>query len=184
VPVPGVSAVTAALSVTPLRDGRFFFYGYLPSRQGERQRALAALRSFSGGSLVFFESPRRLEKALHDILEILGDRQIVMAREMTKIHEEFLRGSVREVLGAIRGKAVKGEVTLIIGSGEGSGSGAAGAEKLVREESIQEHFERIRIAGGLSDKEAMRQVARERGISRRDVYRALLEQKSDLHKQD
>ena len=144
VPIPGASAVTALLSASGFAPGPFTFIGFLPHRQGPRRRLLEALRH-EPRALLFFESPRRLAAALRDALEILGDRPAFLGREMTKVHEEFRSGTLREILAAFAGREIRGEVAFL-------------------------------VAGGLDRKEAMRRVARERGVSRRDVYREVLEE--------
>jgi 16S rRNA (cytidine1402-2'-O)-methyltransferase len=175
VPIPGVSAPAAALSVSPLPRGRYHFYGFLPSRAGERRKALAALRHLAGEAIVFFESPRRLAGALADIIEILGDGDAVLAREMTKIHEEFLRGRASEILEKVRGKEVLGEITLIV---TGIENAPQQEERAHAGESLTSHVERLEKEKNLSRKDAMRQAARERGLSRRRVYQELLKEKS------
>jgi len=113
VPIPGPSAVIAALSVSGLPTDAFFFKGFLPHKSTKRRGLLEQLKE-SRETLIFYESPHRIIEALKDILDILGNREIVLARELTKIYEEVLRGSVSEIQSQITGKKIRGEITLII----------------------------------------------------------------------
>ena len=179
VPLPGPSAVSTLLSASGFQGGPFTFVGFLPHRRGERQRALQSLR-LEVRPLLFFESPRRLRDTLEDALGILGDREAFLGREMTKIHEEYLAGPLSSVLAAFAGRAVKGEVAFLI----------AGADEatLRSEEVSRAHGERPQpspavavralIAAGWDRKEAMRRIARERGLSRREIYKELLQEAS------
>jgi len=112
-PIPGPSAVIAALAVSGLPTDRFLFLGFLPKKPGKRRKALKDHQDFSG-TIVLYESPYRLIKCLQDILGTLGDRKIVVARELTKIYEEVVRGKTSEVLKKFGQKAPKGEVVILI----------------------------------------------------------------------
>lgn len=111
--IPGPSAVTAALAGSGSQADRFLFYGFLPHKSGQRRKALLALAPLPY-ALVFFESPYRLLRALGDIEEILGNRQMVVARELTKKFEEFIRGDLASVRKRLEPRTIKGEITLII----------------------------------------------------------------------
>ncbi|HEV8701259.1 MAG TPA: 16S rRNA (cytidine(1402)-2'-O)-methyltransferase [Candidatus Polarisedimenticolia bacterium] len=178
VPVPGASALTALLSVSGFDPGPFTFIGFLPPRQGERRRALQALRS-EPRPLVFFESPRRLVTMLADALEALGDREAVLGREMTKVHEEFVAGTLGSIRASFAGRPLKGEIALLVA---GAPADAAARELpaggALPRESIAARVRRHTEAG-LARKEAMRRVARETGLSRRDVYRDMLRERED-----
>ena len=117
VPIPGVSALAAALSVSGLPLDRFVFEGFLPARQAARRRRLLELAA-TGYSIIIYESPRRILATLSDLSEILGDRNVVVAREITKIYEEFLRGKASEVATSLRNRDVRGEITLLVEGGE------------------------------------------------------------------
>jgi 16S rRNA (cytidine1402-2'-O)-methyltransferase len=117
VPVPGVSALATALSVSGLSLDRFIFEGFLPPRQAARRKRLLELAG-TGYPMIIYESPRRILSTLSDLVDVLGDRQIIVAREMTKIHEEFLRGMASEIVKALQGRELKGEITLLIEGGE------------------------------------------------------------------
>jgi 16S rRNA (cytidine1402-2'-O)-methyltransferase len=162
IPVPGPSAVVAALAAAGLGIDSFYFGGFLPAKSGQRARVLEAL-SAETATMVFYEAPHRILEALADVERILGPRPVVVARELTKVHEEFLRGTAAEVRAALHSRAaVKGEITLVIGRGEeGAPEGSGSIEEAV------EACER----GGLSRMDAIKEVARQRGLSKREVYR-------------
>src|SRR5262249_9254382 len=113
VPIPGASAITTLLSVSGFNPQPFTFVGFLPHRKGERRRVLRALRQ-EPRPLLFFESPRRCIVALTDALEILGDREICLARELTKIHEEFVTGTIGAALESLSRRALRGEVAFLL----------------------------------------------------------------------
>lgn len=168
VPVPGPSAVLAALVASGLRTDRFVFEGFLPRRG--RKRALEALRA-EQRTVVLFESPQRLTATLDDILEVLGDRRVAVARELTKHFEEVYRGTVSTARVHFETRPPKGEITLVLegaAGGEAETADAADPETLAAEvAALQER--------GWSRPEALREVARRYGMRRRDVYRRLLE---------
>src|SRR5947208_5568434 len=118
IPIPGASALTAVLSAGGLPTDRFVFDGFLPAKKQERRARLRALSSETR-TLVIYEAPHRLTETLNDLVEILGDRETVLAREVSKVHEEFLRGRLTEVAKQIAGREIKGELTLLIGGSRG-----------------------------------------------------------------
>ena len=161
VPLPGPSAVVAALSASGLPTDSFLFHGFLPAKAGQRRKALEELAS-AGMSLVFYEAPHRILDTLRDIHAVLGACPIVLARELTKLHEEFLRGTAAELLEILRTRgAARGEFTLIVGK-----SVAVPEEAGTIEEAVQEL-----IRNGVPRMDALKQVARRRGLSKREVYR-------------
>lgn len=168
VPIPGPSAVIASLSVSGLPTDSFVFYAFLPSRSGKRKQFLESI-SREGRTMVFYESPNRLISSLHDIHTILGDRKVVIFRELTKIYEEAFRGSVSTVLDSLRERKIKGEITLLI----------AGAEKSAPEFSpkkIRERFKALRMDATLSTRDIVDVIAEEMGLPRKEVYRVALQQ--------
>ena len=178
VPVPGPSALTVLLSVGGFDPGPFTFIGFLPARRGERRRALLALRA-EPRPLVFFESPRRLVAALADAIETLGNREAVLGREMTKVHEEFVAGTLESIHSRFAGGLPKGEIALLVaGAPAGSAAGGLAAGGNSPGESIADRVRR-HTGAGLDRKEAMRRVARETGMSRRDVYREMLRDRGE-----
>lgn len=163
VPVPGPSAVIAALSTSGLPTHRFTFEGFVPSRARERRNWLLSLRD-ELRTWVCFESARRLLATLSDMNDILGSRQLVVARELTKVHEEFLRGSAAEIGRSLaaRRETVRGEVTLVV-------QGASPREKPEVSLRWQEEMEKA-LASGLTLRDAARLVAERCQVSRREAY--------------
>jgi 16S rRNA (cytidine1402-2'-O)-methyltransferase len=174
IPIPGPSAVIAALSASGLPTDSFLFAGYLPPRRGARRSRLQELAPLRC-TLVFYEAPHRLLSALGDMLAVLGPRKACLAREITKVHEEWKRGTIAEILESMASRErILGEITIVVDRGTDS------ALPRPRPDSIQEHIEQvISTGGGVSSKEALKEVARQRGITRRDAYRQLLEEKTN-----
>jgi 16S rRNA (cytidine1402-2'-O)-methyltransferase len=163
-PVPGPSAALSALAASGLPTHAFYFGGFLPSKPGQRAKALEALVDETA-TLVFYEAPHRLLETLEAIETALGPRPVVVARELTKIHEEFLRGTAAEILAQLTARdSVKGEVTLLIGKAE-----APAPDETPVEEAV-ESLERA----GVARMDAIKQVARRRGLSKREIYEQLL----------
>ena len=163
VPVPGASALVTALSVSGLPTDSFAFYGFLPSRSGKRRQFLSTIMD-EAKTLVFYESPKRLIESLRDIGEVLGDRKIVVLREMTKVFEEIMRGTVEEVINQLQGRVVKGEVTLVIGRKEKLPSSFSDDEILVK-------FEELWKGSESSRRDIIEKIAKELGIPKKRVYR-------------
>ena len=157
IPVPGPSSVLAALVASGIEPLPFCFYGFLP-RGGERRRLLESLKGRTE-TLVFFESPNRLLDTLRDMLEVLGDRRCCVAREITKVHEEFVRGSISEVISCLEGREVLGEVCLVV---EGC------RENLPGEDWVDAAL-RLRRSG-FSARDVAKAVSAIFGVSKREVY--------------
>src|SRR6202162_6241139 len=172
VPIPGASAFLAALVASGLPTDSFRFSGFLPAKRGERRAALEAIKT-SPRTQVFYEAPHRIVEALSDVVEILGSaRHVVVAREVTKLHEEFLRGRAGDVLETLKSRdGVKGEITLLIGKPEEATHGAADAPSA--RFSIRQRVEQIMAEEKVDEKAALKKVARERGISKSEAYREL-----------
>jgi 16S rRNA (cytidine1402-2'-O)-methyltransferase len=170
VPVPGASAFLAALVASGLTTDSFRFYGFLPSKHGERRAVLEAIKS-SPQTQVFYEAPHRIVETLEDVVEVLGaGRNIVIAREVTKLHEEFLRGGAAEVLGNLKSReSVKGEITLLIGKSED----AHGAADAPVRQSVRERVELLMAEEKIDEKAALKRVAKERGVSKSEAYREM-----------
>ena len=160
--VPGPSAVIAALVVSGMPTDRFVFEGFLPRKQGERERRLAELAP-DRRTLIVFESPIRVQILLRDVMVAFGDRQIVIARELTKLHEEVIRGSVSEVLSKLGDVELKGEVVVVI----------HGADEAVHDLAACIEEARELLAEGLRKRDAARAVADRRGVSANDIYAGL-----------
>jgi 16S rRNA (cytidine1402-2'-O)-methyltransferase len=173
VPVPGASAAITALTASGLATDRFYFGGFLPHKKSAR-RARLQEASTVNATLVFYEAPHRLLASLEDMIEILGDRQACLARELTKIYEEFLCARLAIIHGEMKSRPqVRGEITLVI---DRDGPKPA-AGTLEWPASISAHLEQEMQKTGASKKEALKTIARRRGISRRDAYQQLLREK-------
>lgn len=168
VPVPGASAFLSALVASGLATDSFRFSGFLPSKQGARRTLLEAVRH-SPRTQIFYEAPHRIVEALQDIVELLGpDRHVVVAREVTKLHEEFLRGRAEDLLATLKKRGeVKGEITLLIGK--------AGGPELPQPtpKNVGQRVRELMKANELDEKAALKQVAKEFGVSKSEVYREL-----------
>jgi 16S rRNA (cytidine1402-2'-O)-methyltransferase len=175
IPVPGASAVTAALAASAIPVEEFLFVGFLPARAGERRRKLESLAA-EPRALVFYEAPHRIVEMLRDALAVLGDRPAEIAREITKVHEEFLRGRLSELLLRMRAAKARGEFTVIIGPPPATPNHVAPAAAL----PLAERVEQIMQAGGLDRKAALKLAARERGLTRREAYKQLLLERAPL----
>jgi len=167
VPIPGPSAFVAALAASGMPTDEFLFVGFLPPRAGARRKKLDALRS-EPRALVFYEAPHRLAETLADAADLLGERHAVVAREVTKIHEEFLRGTLGELRDAAKQRPPRGEITLLIGPA------AEGEAQPVSSVSLKERVAQLEAEAGLDRKAALKQAARERGLGKREAYKQLL----------
>jgi 16S rRNA (cytidine1402-2'-O)-methyltransferase len=163
VPVPGPSAAFAALSVSGLPTDRFTYIGFLPYRPGAKQRMLRILLT-EPGTIIALEAPHRLQKALHDIQSIMGDRRIAVCRELTKIHEEVFRGTISEALEYFA--EPRGEFTLVI---EGAGQDAHPIPTADAEKKLRASLQR-----GEKAKEAISHTSEQTGIPKKELYRAWL----------
>jgi 16S rRNA (cytidine1402-2'-O)-methyltransferase len=164
-PIPGPSAPIAALAASGLPTSQFVYLGFLPRKPAERRKALAALRD-ERRTLVAFEAPHRLVATLRDLDAELGARPLVVARELTKLHEEFVRGSAVEVLAHFEMHPPRGEITLVI----------AGASEEASDAAVDLEARIAALRGeGLAAGEIASRLARETGAPRRQVYRLLLE---------
>lgn len=172
VPVPGASAFLAALVAGGLPTDSFRFSGFLPAKRGERRTVLETIKT-SPRTQVFYEAPHRILEALEDVVEVLGEsRHVVVAREVTKLHEEFVRGRAAEVLENLKAReAVKGEITLLIAKAEEQDTRGA-ADAPVRP-SVRQRVEQIMKVENVDEKAALKKVAKERGVSKSEAYREM-----------
>lgn len=160
VPVSGSSAVLNALVASGICAQPFLFYGFLDSGEGKRTKALIELKDLPY-TIIFYEAPHRIEKMLKSCLEILGNRQICLARELTKKYEEFLRGTISEVLEVV--DEIKGEMVVVVEATEKE-------KDIIPLSVLREKIDQY-VDCGLSSKDAIKKVAKEQGISRNDLYR-------------
>ena len=166
-PIPGANAALSALIASGLTAESFTFHGFLPSKEGQRRSVLEALRDEARDhttTAIFYETPHRIVEALADIVAIFGAHQrIVLARELTKLHEEFLRGEAAEVLATLNARpSIRGEMVLLL---DGTPSEAAARPSLANE------VEMLMKSEGLSEKDALKQVAKLRGMGKSEAYR-------------
>lgn len=162
-PVPGASAMLSALAASGLPTDSFRFGGFLPAKSSQRRKALEQV-VHETATVIFYETPHRIVEALEDVAAVMGERPVVVAREITKLHEEFLRGTAGEVRAELQKRpAVKGEITLLIGKGD-----AAPAPEL----TLEAHVEQL-IDAGMPRMEAIKEAAKARGLSKREAYAQL-----------
>lgn len=165
VPIPGASALVAALAAGGLSTDSFKFLGFLPARSGERRTLLESVRNAQQTTVVY-EAPHRIAETMKDIVELLGaERPVVLARELTKVHEEFIRGSAAEVLQRVQQHELKGEITLLIGKGIG--------QEQIAAKDIVRRLDEIMREQKLDENAALKALAKERGISKSEAYREL-----------
>jgi 16S rRNA (cytidine1402-2'-O)-methyltransferase len=169
VPIPGASAFLAALVASGLPTDSFRFSGFLPAKRGERRTQLERVRD-STRTEIFYEAPHRVLDTLEDVVEVLGAaRQIVVARELTKLHEEFLRGEAAEVRATLNSRGeVKGEITLLIAKARGTSQVDVGTRL-----SIRDRMHQIMMNEKIDEKAALKKVAKELGVSKSEAYREL-----------
>ena len=166
VPIPGPSALVAALAASGLPTDSFQFLGFLPAKSGQRRTTLEMLRQAQQTTVVY-EAPHRIAETMNDIVELLGaERQIVLARELTKVHEEFIRGTAARVLQRVQQHELKGEMTLLIGKPEAQ-------ESQGRVTGIAQRLEEIMREQKIDEKAGLKVLAKERGLSKSEVYREL-----------
>lgn len=172
-PIPGPSAVIAALIASGLPTDQFTFLGFLPRRTRERRALLASVRD-EPRTLVLYEAPHRLRACLDDLLAVLGDRDVCLARELTKVHEEWLRGSLSSLRAHYTREEPRGEYTLVIAGAHHTQRPEMEIEPAERERVARERLQAL-LAEGQSTRDSAAQVAGELGMSRRDAYRLALD---------
>jgi len=166
VPIPGVSAVTTAVSASGLPTDRFIFEGFLPVKGQQRQSRLESLAT-DARTIVIYESPHRLQQTLKDLAKVLGlERKIVLARELTKLYEEFWRGSLEDAISHLKNREPQGEYTLVV-------AGTPAALPYLSAEEIETELKTI-MQGGVSRSQASRQLANLTSHSRRELYQIAL----------
>jgi 16S rRNA (cytidine1402-2'-O)-methyltransferase len=176
-PVPGPSALVAALVASGLPLDQFLFAGFLPARATARRAKLEEL-GLIPATLVFYEAPHRIAAALKDAFEVLGNRQAVVARELTKLHEEIARGSLSELAKQFsKNQTARGEIVLIIGAEKTTSP----ATELQPPETLSERVSELEREG-VDSKDALKQAARELGIKRAEAYRQMVAQKKRRRK--
>jgi 16S rRNA (cytidine1402-2'-O)-methyltransferase len=169
VPVPGPAALLAALAASGLPNEEFLFAGFLPARSAERRRRLEHLR-IEERTIIFYEAPHRVAECIADAQEILGNRPACLAREVTKLHEEFRRGKLSELAASLAERPARGEITLIVGPPDANSSGA----HVDSSQSLSDRVEELIRQAKLDRKEALKLAAKERGLTRRAAYDQLV----------
>jgi len=164
VPVPGPSAFVAALSVSGLATDQFTFIGFLPSRKVQRQKVLRELY-LEQRTLIFYEAPHRIVQTLLDMSYILGERKSALVKEITKIHEEVMRGSIAEIISEVQDTVIAGEYVILV-------EGFAGSNKTVDEDVLPELYRLMKK--GLGRKEAVKRIAETYGLSKKALYKKSL----------
>ncbi|MCE3198035.1 16S rRNA (cytidine(1402)-2'-O)-methyltransferase [Paenibacillus sonchi] len=172
IPIPGANAALSALIASGLPTTSFTFIGFLPRERKDIRSVLSGLRS-AQGTLLFYESPHRVSKTLAHLQEAFGNRRIVLARELTKRYEEFLRGTIEECLVWLSEHPPLGEYVIVL-EGESKEEAELAESSWWRELSIGEHVNYYETSGQ-TRKDAMKKAASDRGLAKRDIYNALLE---------
>ncbi len=172
IPIPGATALIAGLIASGLPTDAFLFAGFLPAKRQARREKLESLRSVRE-TLVFYEAPHRIKETLLEAETILGNRQASLARELTKLYEQFLRGRLSEICAELQTQEPRGEITLVI-----AGAREEEALPLPVAESLALQLERL-IQSGISRNDALKQIAKMRGLSKKEAYRLLLEEKDN-----
>jgi 16S rRNA (cytidine1402-2'-O)-methyltransferase len=172
VPIPGPSALLAALSASGLPNEEFLFVGFLPARTGERRRALERLR-IEDRTIILYEAPHRVEECVAEAQEILGDRPACLAREVTKMHEEFRRGKLSALAASLAERPARGEITLLIGPTD-PGEERAHTDSA---QSLSDRVEELIRQAKLDRKDALKLAAKERGLTRRAAYDQMVQSK-------
>src|SRR5437660_1009924 len=170
VPIPGPSALLASLSASGLPNEEFLFVGFLPARSGERRRALERLR-IEDRTIILYEAPHRIAECVADAGEVLGNRNACIAREVTKLHEEFRRGKLSELSASLEERPARGEITLLIGP-EAPADARTQANSA---QSLTDRVEELIRQAKLDRKEALKLAAKERGLTRRDAYSQMVD---------
>ncbi len=172
VPIPGAVAFVNAVVTSGIATDSIFFGGFLPSKKGERQKRLEEVRDIPA-TLVFYETPHRLLRSLPDCIEVLGDRKAAVARELTKLHEETVTGTLAEIAARFTGQTIRGEIVLVIERNSAKPQPVA-ADAAMLNKRINELEKQ-----GIDPKTALKKAAKEHGLSKSEAYGMILMQKHD-----
>ncbi len=175
IPIPGVSALTTALVVSGLPTDKFIFEGFLPRKSAERKKYFKNIEN-EERTIIFFEAPHRLKRALKDMLDVWGDREITVARELTKYFEEIIRGKISQVLSKINARDIKGEITLVVQGGIRKKE--KDTKDFFKKECIIEEYLKKLKNQGCSNKEIIKIAQEKLNISKNIIYKKLLEIKN------
>lgn len=170
--IPGTCAAIAALSISGLPTDSFAFHGFLPAKAGKRQHFIKSLADETK-TMIFYESPNRLIATLQDMLAVLGNRQVAVSRELTKIYEETVRGMLAQVIDVCCGRTLKGEITLVV-------AGKDKSDAPCSEDDIQELLRRYKESTELPERDLIEKIAQETGAPRKMVYRIVMKAKCSI----
>jgi 16S rRNA (cytidine1402-2'-O)-methyltransferase len=167
--LPGANAALTALIASGLPSDKFFFYGFLSSKPSQREKELNQLADYPE-TLIFYEAPHRIQATLKSMYQVFKDREAVIARELTKKYEEYFRGNLKEIVES--NHEFKGEIVILV-----AGSKLSSGQKELNSLQLEEHYQYY-LDLGLNQKEAMKMTARDRGISKSEVYKQIVKGKS------
>ena len=176
IPIPGATALIAGLIASGLPTDAFLFIGFLPAKRHARREKLEAVRNMRE-TLVLYEAPHRIRETLSEAQAVLGNRRAALARELTKMHEQFLRGTLAEISAQLQAQEPRGEITLVI-----AGASEADEQCAPDREALTTQLEQLMNSGN-SRNDALKQLARMRGLSKKETYRLLLEEKDNAENQ-
>lgn len=176
IPIPGATALIAGLIASGLPTDAFLFAGFLPAKRNARREKLEAVR-YVRETLIFYEAPHRIRETLMEAQAVLGNRQASLARELTKLHEQFLRGTLAEISLTLQAQEPRGEITLVI-----AGANEHEEQPLPAHETLTTQLEQL-MNSGTSRNDALKQLAKRRGLSKKEAYRLLLEEKGNAENQ-
>ena len=167
-PIPGACAAINALIASGLNTKEFVFFGFLPLNKKLRKEKLEEIKN-ENKTIIIYEAPHKIKDSLNDLKNVVGDRKIVLARELTKIHEEFIRGNIDEIIE--KSENLKGEMILLI-----EGNNEINNENILNNLSLEEHYN-VYEKQGLDKKEIIKKIAKDRGVNKNEIYQYFLKNK-------
>ena len=168
IPIPGACAAINALIASGLNTKEFVFFGFLPLNKKLRKEKLEEIKN-ENKTIIIYEAPHKIKDSLNDLKNVVGDRKIVLARELTKIHEEFIRGNIDEIIE--KSENLKGEMILLI-----EGNNEVNNENILNNLSLEEHYN-VYEKQGLDKKEIIKKIAKDRGVNKNEIYQYFLKNK-------
>ena len=168
IPIPGACAAINALIASGLNTKEFVFFGFLPLNKKLRKKKLEEIKN-ENKTIIIYEAPHKIKDSLNDLKNVVGDRKIVLARELTKIHEEFIRGNIDEIIE--KSENLKGEMILLI-----EGNNEINNENILNNLSLEEHYN-VYEKQGLDKKEIIKKIAKDRGVNKNEIYQYFLKNK-------
>ena len=168
IPIPGACAAINALIASGLNTKEFVFFGFLPLNKKLRKEKLEEIKN-ENKTIIIYEAPHKIKDSLNDLKNVVGDRKIVLARELTKIHEEFIRGNIDEIIE--KSENLKGEMILLI-----EGNNEINNENILNDLSLEEHYN-VYEKQGLDKKEIIKKIAKDRGVNKNEIYQYFLKNK-------